>query len=75
MIENSAQVEQLLQLPIQERLRLARILIDSTIEEEMPSNGLLSLAGLYEGGNGNTAERTKEILREEVDAVEGLSKR
>jgi len=85
MIEDK-QLEGLLGLPPEERLRLARILIDSAVESSREDsskqnddenvggrNGLLSLAGRYTGGPGNTSERDETILETEVDAQSGLS--
>ncbi len=83
MIEDSRQLRELLKLSRDERLRLARWLIDSAVaplpsdaassRAERVANGLLSLAGRYAGGAGDTAERVEEILEAEVDAVRGLS--
>ena len=71
--------QNLLHLPPRERLWLARWLIDSTLQDapatNLPGNSLLKLAGRYEGGAGDTAERAEEILAAEVDAREGLSVR
>ncbi len=79
MMNTSSQLQELFRLPAQERLRLARWLIDSTLEDvpQPPtvSNGLLALAGRYEGGAGDSAERHEEILAAEVDSTTGLSKR
>jgi hypothetical protein len=71
------QIEELLKLPVDERRRVLQLLqaslpADST---ETPSNGgqpspgakwLLSMAGSYSGGPGNTAARADEILRAEI---------
>lgn len=76
--------QSLLALPPQEKLRLAMMLIDSALEnvEKTASsdaasaeNGLLALAGRYEGGTGETAERARAILESEVDPVCGLGVR
>ncbi len=80
MMNQPPQLQELLQLPTQERLRLARWLIDSTLDEkpsneQLASNGLLALVGRYEGGAGDSAEHHEEILAAEVDATSGLSKR
>ena len=87
MIEDK-QLENLLGLPAEERLKLARILIDSAVESSRQDlsktngdekvggkNALLSLAGRYAGGPGDTSERTETILETEVDAQSGLSVR
>ena len=81
MIEDK-ELESLLGLPAAERLKLARILIDSAVEPKrndddtvVGKNGLLSLAGRYAGGPGDTSERTETILEIEVDAQTGLSVR
>lgn len=92
--------EELLNLPVDERLRVLRLLQESLLEnlrddaersssptvregsvtrslrepESRPSNDqtspagkwLLSMAGRYSGGPGNTAARADEILRAEV---------
>lgn len=85
MIQNE-KIEELLKLPAGERRRVLRLLQESLVEEvetEAPSiNGdqtspaakwLLSMAGRYSGGPGNTATRADEILREEVDKHRGLT--
>lgn len=77
------QLQDLLKLPAEERLRLAQWLIDSAIQSresvddtpESHLNPLLALAGRYEGGPGNTAERAEEILESEVDRAQGLTTR
>jgi hypothetical protein len=70
-------------------LKLARILIDSAIgkssgenlseqtadEKVGGSTTLLSLAGRYDGGPGNTSEVDETILETEVDTFSGLSVR
>jgi hypothetical protein len=82
VIEDSQQLRELLKLPRDERLRLARWLIDSAVaplpSAEAPpanqaANGLLALAGRYAGGAGDTAERAEEILEAEVNPTDGLS--
>jgi len=78
-------IEELLKLPPEERRRVLRLLQESLPEETeavAPStNGdqaspaakwLLSMAGRYSGGPGNTAARADEILRSEVDKHSGL---
>jgi len=79
-------IEELLKLPVEERRRVLRLLQESLPEEGeagTPSpNGnetspaakwLLSMAGRYSGGPGNTAARADEILRVEVDKHRGLT--
>ena len=82
------QLQELLQLPAQERLRLARWLIDSTLEDKSAVNNtpdaepdapspaaawLLSIAGKFSSGKpSNSAERHEEILLAEVDKVRGF---
>jgi hypothetical protein len=78
MAELTTEYQNLLHLPPRERLWLARWLIDSTLQEAAqnpPANSLLKLAGQYEGGSGDTAERAEEILAAEVEIHEGLSLR
>ena len=68
------QIEQVaMQLPIHERIRLARQLLDSVlrtnainggVERPAQSNGLV---GMFSGGDGMTAERVDQILAEERD--------
>jgi hypothetical protein len=73
MIEDK-QLESLLGLPAEERLKLARILIESAAEDELSdlssqkrgeesagTDSWLSLAGRYAGGPGNTSERAETI--------------
>jgi len=79
-------IEELLKLPAEERRQLLRLLQESLPEEGeaiTPSaNGnqtspaakwLLSMAGRYSGGPGDTAARADEILRAEVDKDRGLT--
>ena len=79
-------IEELLKLPIEERRRVLRLLQESLIdvgEAVAPSTNrdqnspaakwLLSMAGRYSGGPGNTAARADEILRAEVDKHRGLT--
>ena len=79
-------IEELLKLPVEERRRVLRLLQESLPEEDeavTPStngnqtspaaNWLLSMAGRYSGGPGNTAARADEILRAEVDKQRGLT--
>ena len=73
-------IEELLKLPAEERRQLLRLLQESLPEEGeaiTPSvNGnqtspaakwLLSMAGRYSGGPGDTAARADEILRADKD--------
>ena len=79
MIEKE-RIEELLKLPAEERRRVLRLLQESLLDDGetvAPStNGpqtspaakwLLSMAGRYSGGSGDTAARADEILRAEVD--------
>jgi hypothetical protein len=78
-------IEELLKLPVDERRRVLRLLQESLPEEKgepLPSNGdqtspaaewLLSMAGRYSGGPGNTAARADEILRAEIDKHRGFT--
>ena len=79
-------IEELLKLPTEERRQVLRLLQDSLLEEgeadPQSTNGdqtspaakwLLSMAGRYSGGPGNTAARADEILRAEVDKDRGLT--
>lgn len=78
-------IEELLKLPTAERRRVLRLLQESLDEEgetvASTTNGdqtspaakwLLSMAGRYSGGPGNTAARADEILRAEVDKHSGF---
>ena len=72
------QIEKLLKMPADERRRVLQLLQASLSEDqtEIPSaNGgqtspaakwLLSMAGRYSGGPGDTAARADEILRAEI---------
>jgi hypothetical protein len=79
-------IEELLKLPAEERRRLLQLLqeslhergedVDQSANGDQPSpaaNWLLSMAGRYSGGPGNTADRADEIMRAEVDKRRGLS--
>ena len=79
-------IEELLKLPADERRRVLRLLQESLPESgeavSPTTNGdqaspaakwLLSMAGRYSGGPGNTAARADEILRAEVDKHRGLT--
>jgi len=79
-------IEELLKLTVDERRRVVRLLQESLSEEDegepLTSNGdqtspaakwLLSMAGRYSGGPGNTAARADEILRAEIDKHRGLT--
>jgi len=83
MIERE-KIEELLKLPAEERRRVLRLLQESLPEEHesLATNGeqtspaatwLLSMAGRYSGGPGNTAGRADELLRSEVDSHRGLT--
>jgi len=78
-------IEELLKLPTEERRQVLRLLQESLPKEGEPvapsTNGdqtspaakwLLSMAGRYSGGLGNTAARADEILRAEVDKHSGF---
>jgi hypothetical protein len=77
-------IDELLNLPVDERRRVLRLLQESLPPEgePEPTNGdqtspaakwLLSMAGRYSGGPGNTAVRADEILRAEIDKRDGLT--
>ena len=79
-------IEELLKLPIEERRRVLRLLQESLTEggevAASSTNGdqtspaakwLLSMAGRYSGGPGNSAARADEILRGEVDKHGGFT--
>lgn len=57
-------------LTVAERLQLARWLVDSVLREtgrpDDPARSLLSLAGRFSGGPGDTADRAEEILEAEI---------
>lgn len=72
--------KELIELPPHERLRIARWLLDTVLEVETGDDGreknpLLAIAGRFDGGPGDSAERIEEIIREEIDSKHGLSKR
>jgi len=79
------QIEELLKLPVDERRRVLQLLQASLSGEEtetsLVSGGqtspaakwLLSMAGRYSGGPGNTAARADEILRAEIGEKPGLT--
>lgn len=84
MIERE-KIEEILKLPAEERRRLLRLLQDSLPEADKDTDTssnqtspaakwLLSMAGRYSGGPGNTAARADEILRAEVDKDRGLTR-
>ncbi len=76
-------IEELLKLPFDERRRVLQLLQASLSGEKSETglvNGgqtspaakwLLSLAGRYSGGPGNTAARADEILRAEIGKKPG----
>lgn len=79
-------IEELLKLPTEERRQVLRLLQESLTNEgetvALSTNGdqpspaakwLLSMAGRYSGGPGNTAARADEILRAEIDKHGGLT--
>jgi hypothetical protein len=79
-------IEELLKLPAEERRRVLRLLQESLPDEgdavapstignqtSPAAKWLLSMAGRYSGGPGNTATRADEILRAEVDKHRGLT--
>ncbi len=79
-------VEELLNLPVDERREVLRLLQESLHEENEheaqsqdgdqaspAAKWLLSMAGRYSGGPGNTAARADEILRTEIDKRRGLT--
>jgi len=78
-MSKESKIEELLELPVEERRRVLRLLQESLpVEgntEGESTNGdqtspaakwLLSMAGRYSGGPGNTAMRADEILRAEI---------
>jgi hypothetical protein len=82
------ELHSLLDLPAEERLKLARILIESAAEDArgdssnqnggekiVSTNSWLSLAGRYAGGPSDTSEQAETILETEVDKLSGLSVR
>ena len=85
MIERE-KIEEILNLPAEDRRRLLQLLQESLsgkAEDPSPSatgdqpspaaKWLLSMAGRYSGGPGNTAVRADEILRAEIDKHRGLT--
>jgi hypothetical protein len=79
------QIEELLKMPADERRRVLQLLQASLSGEKTETplvNGrqtspaakwLLSMAGRYSGGPGNTAARADEILRVEIGKKPGLT--
>ena len=77
------QIEELLKMPVDERRRVLQLLQASLPSDktETPLVGggqtspaakwLLSMAGRYSGGPGNTAARADEILRAEIGKKPG----
>ena len=77
----------MLALPLPERLRIAQKLIESAVSEtaDQPSESaeveeispaakwLLSMAGRYSGGPGDTAERADEICMAEIHPRSGFT--
>lgn len=77
-------IEELLNLPVDERREVLRLLQESlaTRDECQSTNGneispaakwLLSVAGQYSGGPGNTASQADDILRAEMGKPRDLS--
>lgn len=63
--------DELSSLTTEERLQLARWLVDSVLRETStepadPSRSLPAMAGRFSGGPGDTAERAEEILEAEL---------
>jgi len=79
------QIEELLKMPVDERRRVLHLLQASLSGDktDTPSANrgqtspaakwLLSMAGRYSGGPGNTAGRADEILRAEIGKKPGLT--
>ena len=85
MIEPN-KIDELLKLPAEERRRVLRLLQESlpgandlqgeaaNSEQTSPAaKWLLSMAGRFTGGPGNTAGNADEILRAEIDGHNGFS--
>ena len=79
-------IEELLNLPVDERRQVLRLLQESLPKEgerqpqatsgdqsSLAAAWLLSMAGRYSGGPGNTAARADEIIRAEIDKRGGLT--
>lgn len=71
--------EELIELPATERLRLARWLLDTLLDNQFNNvkqteNPLLNVAGRFHGGPGDSAERAEEILANEVNATDGFGR-
>jgi len=84
-VNQREQLAELLKLPADERRRVLRLLQESlSVEGEAHSTNenqlssaakwLLSMAGRYSGGPGNTAIRADEILRAEIGKHQGFTK-
>ena len=79
------EIEELLKMPVDERRRVVQLLQASLAGDETQTplvNGgqtspaakwLLSMAGRYSGGPGNTAACADEILRAEIGKKPGLT--
>ena len=79
------QIEELLKMPVDDRRRVLQLLQASLAGEKTRTplvNGgqpspaakwLLSMAGRYSGGPGNTAARADEILRAEIGKKPSLT--
>ena len=48
--------------------------IEETLQNQPRRKKLSELAGMFYGGDGNTAENAKEILRAEIDKTSGFGK-
>ena len=83
MIEKE-KIQELLDLPVEERQSILRLLEDSRSEDgarlgaapgelSAAAKWLLSMAGRYSGGPGNTAGCADEILRAEIDKIRGFT--
>lgn len=79
-------IEELLNLPVDNRWEVLRLIQENLPaqdkHESQSTNGdqtspaakwLLSMAGRYSGGPGNTAASADEILRSEIDKRRGLT--
>jgi hypothetical protein len=74
MMPVKALQKELKNLPAEEKLQLAHWLLDSILaDKERPVaamaeiNPLLEIAGMFEGGPGDTAERAQEAMKTAVD--------
>ena len=72
------QIEELLKMPVDDRRRVLQLLEaslagDKTGQPSPAAKWLLSMAGRYSGGPGNTAARADEILRAEIGKKPSLT--